>query len=54
MAFLLGLLILVLDVLAILKIAQGKGRTVKKLLWILIILFLPVLGLLFWYLLGRD
>ncbi|HXC63151.1 MAG TPA: PLDc N-terminal domain-containing protein [bacterium] len=54
MGFLIGLLILVLDILAILNIAQARGRTVKKVLWILLILFLPVLGLILWYLLGRD
>ncbi|HTB35297.1 MAG TPA: PLDc N-terminal domain-containing protein [bacterium] len=54
MSFLIGLVILVLDVLAIIQIAQARGRTMKKVLWILLILFLPVLGLILWYLLGRD
>ncbi|HTB33787.1 MAG TPA: PLDc N-terminal domain-containing protein [bacterium] len=54
MGFLIGLLVLVLDILAILQIAQARGRTTKKVLWILLILFLPVLGLILWYLLGRD
>ncbi|MDX1561528.1 MAG: PLD nuclease N-terminal domain-containing protein [Gammaproteobacteria bacterium] len=50
---LLGLIILVLDIWAIVKIVEGKQSTGTKVLWIVIILLLPVIGLILWYLLGR-
>ena len=49
---LLGVLILVADIWAILNIVQSNVTTVKKLLWILVILLLPALGLLIWWLAG--
>ncbi len=49
---LLGFIILVLDIFAILKIMESGASTVKKLVWILIILFLPFIGLVIWWLAG--
>lgn len=49
---LLGFIIFVLDIFAILKIMESGASTVKKLVWILIILFLPFLGLVVWWLAG--
>jgi hypothetical protein len=51
---LLGLVILVLDIWAIVQIVSGKDDNVKKLLWVLLILLLPLLGLLLWYVLARK
>jgi len=48
----LGLLILVADVWAIVNIAQSSASTGKKVLWIVLVLLLPVLGLILWFLLG--
>ena len=48
----LGLLILIADIYAILKIAKGSTSDGKKALWIAIVLVLPVLGVIVWYLLG--
>jgi len=48
-----GLIILVLDIWAIVQIAQGGGPTDKKVLWILIILLLPVIGLILWLVIAR-
>jgi len=48
----LGLIILVLDVWAIVKIIGSSAGTGSKVLWIVIILLLPVLGLILWFLLG--
>jgi hypothetical protein len=47
-----GLLILVLNVLAIVKIVQSKATTGNKVLWIVLVLLLPVVGLILWWLLG--
>ena len=48
----LGLLILIADVWAIVNIAQSSATTGKKVLWIVLVLVLPVLGLILWFLLG--
>lgn len=50
----LGLIVLVLDILAIIDCAKSQKETSKKVLWILLILFLPVLGLILYYLVGRK
>jgi len=47
-----GLLILIADIFAIIKIAQSSADTGAKLLWILGVLVFPVLGLIVWYLAG--
>jgi succinate dehydrogenase/fumarate reductase cytochrome b subunit len=49
---LLGLIILVLDIWAILNVFQSGASTAAKLLWILLILVLPVLGLILWFVAG--
>ncbi len=52
---LLGLLILIGDVWAIINILQSSASNVKKLIWIVAVVLLPVLGLILWYFLGpRD
>jgi hypothetical protein len=48
----LGLLILIADVWAIVNIAQSSATTGKKVLWIVLVLVLPVLGLILWFLMG--
>jgi hypothetical protein len=49
---LIGLLILIADVWAIVNITQSYASTGRKVLWIVIVLLFPVLGLLLWLLLG--
>ena len=48
----LGLLILAADIWAIINVVQSAATTGAKVLWILIILILPVLGLIIWLLAG--
>ncbi|HEX5677587.1 MAG TPA: PLDc N-terminal domain-containing protein [Alcanivorax sp.] len=52
MSKILGLIILVLDILAIIKIVQSGASTGEKILWVILVLVLPVLGLVIWALLG--
>jgi hypothetical protein len=47
-----GLLILIADVWAIVNVVQSGTTTGKKVLWIVLILLLPILGLILWLLLG--
>ena len=49
---LIGFLILVADIYAILQITKTSAGPGKQALWIAIVLVLPVLGLIIWYLLG--
>ncbi len=49
---LLGVLILAGDVWAIINIFQSSASNEKKLLWILVVVLLPVLGLILWFFLG--
>ncbi|MEN9436095.1 MAG: hypothetical protein RIR09_750 [Pseudomonadota bacterium] len=49
---LLGLLVLAGDIWAILNIVQSATSNEKKLLWILVVLLLPLLGLVLWFFLG--
>jgi succinate dehydrogenase/fumarate reductase cytochrome b subunit len=52
---LLGLLILAGDIWALINIFQSSESNAKKLLWILVVLLLPLLGLILWFFLGpRD
>jgi len=48
----LGFLILVADVYAVLQIAQSAAGNGKKALWIAIVIVLPIVGLIAWYVLG--
>ena len=48
----LGLIILIADVWAIVKTVQSGASTGAKVIWIVLILILPVLGLILWLLAG--
>ncbi len=47
-----GLIILIVDVWAIVRIVQSGATTGWKVFWIVLILLLPVLGLLIWLIAG--
>jgi len=47
-----GLLILAADIWAVLNIAQSSVSNEKKVLWIVLVVLLPLLGLILWYFLG--
>jgi hypothetical protein len=49
---LLGILVFVADIWAILTILKSNITAGAKLLWCLLVLVLPVLGLLIWYFAG--
>ena len=52
MESIIGILILIADIYAIVQIVQSSADTVKKIIWVLIVLLLPVLGLVAWYFAG--
>lgn len=47
-----GFIILVLDLWAIVATIGSRASTGKKVLWVLIVLFLPVVGFIAWLILG--
>jgi hypothetical protein len=53
MEFILGIVIFIADIWAIINIFKSQGAsTGAKVLWTLLILFLPVIGLIIWWLAG--
>jgi hypothetical protein len=50
----LGLLILVLDIIALVSILGGRSSVEHKLLWTLLVLFLPVVGMILYFLIGQS
>lgn len=49
---LLGLLILIADIWAIVRTLQSGADTAVKVVWIVVIVVLPVIGLLLWLVFG--
>ncbi len=47
-----GFLVLVADIWAIVNILQSGADTAKKVIWTVLVLVLPVVGLALWYFLG--
>ena len=47
-----GLLILIADIWAIVNVVQSGASTGSKVLWIVVIVLLPIVGLILWLLLG--
>lgn len=50
--FILGIIVLVLDIWAIINIVGSAASTGAKILWTLLILFLPVVGFIIWFFAG--
>lgn len=49
---LIGLIVLILDVVAIMNVLGSGASGGQKLVWTLLILFLPVIGLIAWWFAG--
>ncbi len=49
-----GLIIFVLDIIAIVDCLKSTLDTGKKVLWVILILILPVVGLVLYYLVGKK
>tara|TARA_R100001143_G_C3239196_1_gene78304 strand:+ start:294 stop:470 length:177 start_codon:yes stop_codon:yes gene_type:complete len=49
-----GLVILVLDIIAIINIIQSGLEPLMKLVWVILVLALPVIGMALWFLLGSK
>ena len=49
-----GLIILILDVIAIVEVLNSSRSTGEKVLWCALIFFLPVLGLILYHFMGKK
>jgi hypothetical protein len=50
-----GVLVLIGDIWAIINILQSSASNEKKLLWVIVVVLLPLIGLILWFFLGpRD
>ena len=49
-----GLVILILDVAAIIEILKSSKDMMSKLLWVLLVLLFPLVGLIIYYFFGRK
>jgi phospholipase D-like protein len=49
---LIGLIVLVLDIVALVKLLQSGADTGSKILWALLIILLPVVGMVLYFLMG--
>jgi len=47
-----GLIVLIADVWALINIVQSGADTGTKVLWVVLVIFLPVLGFILWYFIG--
>lgn len=51
---LIGTLILALDIVAIYSVLTSAGSLLRKTFWIFLILILPLVGMILWFLIGRK
>lgn len=54
MGGLIGLIILVLDIIAIVDVLKSSKDAANKALWIALVIILPVLGMVLYFLLGKK
>jgi len=54
MGGLFGLVVIVLDIIAILDAIKKPFTTGKKVLWILLIVLLPLIGMVLYFLIGKK
>jgi hypothetical protein len=47
-----GVIVFLLDIWALIAILQSGGTPVERLIWVIIILVLPLVGFIVWYLIG--
>lgn len=54
MGGIIGLVILILDIIAIVDALKNINETGKKVLWIILILVLPLIGMIAYFLIGKK
>ncbi|MEC9378795.1 MAG: PLDc N-terminal domain-containing protein [Candidatus Latescibacterota bacterium] len=51
---LIGLIVFILDIIAIIDVLKSSMDAAMKLVWILVILLLPLIGMILWFLVGKK
>ena len=54
MTGIIGLVILILDILAIVSIIQSGLTVGMKVVWTLVVLLLPLIGMILWFVIGNK
>lgn len=54
MQALIGLVVFVLDIIAIVDIVKSSMDSGKKVLWILLVVFLPLIGMILYFMIGKK
>jgi len=54
MGTIIGLIILVLDIIALVDVLKSAKDTGNKVLWVILILVLPVVGMVLYFLIGKK
>ena len=54
MGALIGLVVLVLDIVALVDVIKSSVETGKKVLWVILILVLPIIGMVLYFLIGKK
>lgn len=54
MGTLIGLIVLVLDIVAIVDVVKSSADTGKKVLWVILVLVLPIVGMALYFLIGKK
>lgn len=49
-----GLILLIANIWAIIKTIQSNASTGKKVIWVVLIMLLPIVGLILWFLFGPS
>jgi hypothetical protein len=49
-----AILVVILDVVAIVSVVSGHSSNERKVLWTVVILLLPVVGMVLYFLIGRS
>lgn len=51
---LLAVVVLLLDIIAIISVVFGRSSILRKIVWVVAIIVLPVIGVVLYFLLGRS
>lgn len=54
MSGLLGLIVLVLDIIAVVDIIKSTMDTGKKILWVILVFILPIVGMILYFVLRKK
>ena len=54
MGALISIVILVLDIVAIVDIVKSAAESGKKILWVLLVVLLPVIGMVLYFVIGKK